>query len=69
MTDKQANIIAKILAFVVQVSLTAVGVYFLGQGLGYPLGFLQIVTISSALLIIRSGMSIEVTRNTKEHTS
>jgi multisubunit Na+/H+ antiporter MnhB subunit len=64
MTDKQANIIAKILAFVVQVALTAVGVYFLGQGLGHPLGFLQIVTISSALILIRSANTIEVTRNT-----
>lgn len=63
MTDSQANIIASFMAWIVQVALISLGVYFIGEALGYPLRFFQITTIACALLVIRSGMVIQITRN------
>lgn len=44
MTDSQANIIAGFMAFIVQVALISLGVYFIGEALGQPLRFFQITT-------------------------
>ena len=63
MTDSQANIIAGFMAFIVQVAMVSLGVYFISEGLGQPLRFFQITTIACALLVIRSGMVIQITRS------
>jgi len=63
MTDSQANFIAGFMAFVVQVAMISLGVYFISEALEHTLRFLQITTIASGLLVIRSGMVIQILRN------
>lgn len=62
MTDR-ASFAAIVFAFIVQLALVSLGVYFISDALGKSLEFSQIATISCALLIIQSGMSVKVSRS------